>query len=193
MPKIQAPTVAEHHDRQRRAILDAARTLLAEPGRTAAPSLGEVASRAGLARPSVYQYFSSRDTLFEAVVAELFPAWAAEVQQRMDQAVSPGEKVWAYIESNLDLVSAGEHAVIRGLAATAPMALRRTSTDLHAQLRAPLHQALTDGGEPNPEAMSDLIHAIVMRASAMLEDGLPHDEALALTSRLLGLTPAGTY
>lgn len=186
MPKIQAPTVAEHHDRQRRAILDAARALLAEPGRTAPPSLGEVAASAGLARPSVYQYFASRDALFEAVVAELFPAWAAQVQQRMDAASTPQDKVWAYVESNLDQVSAGEHAVIRGLAATAPMALRRTSMDLHAQLRAPLHQALLDGGEPDPDAMSDLVHAVVMRASAMLEDGLGHDQALALVRRLLG-------
>lgn len=184
MPKIQAPTVAEHHDRQRRAILDAARVLLADPGRATAPSLGEVASRAGLARPSVYQYFSSRDALFEAVVTELFPAWALQVQQRMDEADTPRAKVWAYVESNLDQVAAGEHAVIRGLAANAPMALRHTSTDLHAQLRAPLRQALLDGGEPEPDAMSDLVHALVMRASALLEDGLPHDEALALIGRL---------
>lgn len=186
MPKIHAPTVAEHHDRQRRAILDSARTLLAEPGRTTAPSLGEVAGLAGLARPSVYQYFSSRDTLFAAVVAELFPAWAAEVQQQMDRATTPDEKVWAYVESNLRLVAAGEHAVIRGLAATAPMALRTSSTDLHAQLRGPLLQALRDGGEPDPDAMSDLVHAIVMRASAMIEEGLAHEHVLGVVRRLLG-------
>lgn len=186
MPKIHAPTVAEHHDRQHRAILDAARTLLAEPGRTAAPSLGEVASLAGLARPSVYQYFSSRDTLFAAVVEELFPAWAAEVQHQMDAASSPADKVWAYVESNLRLVAAGEHAVIRGLAATAPTALRASSVDLHTQLRAPLLQALADGGEPEPDAMSDLVHAVVMRASAMIEEGLGHQQVLGIVRRLLG-------
>lgn len=188
MPKIQAPTVAEHHVRQRRAILDAARALLAEPGRTAGPSLREVAASAGLARPSVYQYFSSRDALFEAVVAELFPAWAAQVQQRMDQASTPQAKVWAYVESNLDQISAGEHAVIRGLAASAPMALRNTSTDLHAQLRTPLHQALLDGGEPDPDAMADLVHAVVMRASAMIEEGLEHQHVLDLVGRLFSVS-----
>lgn len=186
MPKIQAPTVAEHHDRQHRAILDSTRTLLAEPGRATPPSLGEVAARAGLARSSVYQYFSSRDALFEAVVADLFPAWSAAVQQQMDQATTPQEKVWAYVESNLALVAAGEHAVIRGLAAAAPSALRRSSSDLHSQLRDPLHHALSAGGEPDPDAMSDLVHSVVMRASAMIEEGLPHDQALGLVRRLLG-------
>lgn len=189
MPKIQAPTVAEHHDRQHRAILDAARTLLAEPGRTTAPSLGEVAAIAGLARSSVYQYFSSRDTVFAAVVAELFPAWAAEVELQMDRAVTSADKVWAYVEANLQLVAAGEHAVIRGLATTAPTALRASSIDLHAQLRAPLLQALRDGGEPDPDAMSDLVHAIVMRASSMIEEGHDHAHVLGVVRRLLGHDP----
>lgn len=185
MPKIQAPTVAEHHDRQHRIILDSARALLAEPGRTTAPSLGEVAARAGLARSSVYQYFSSRDALFGAVVEEMFPAWSAEVQRQMGLAATPRQKVWAYVESNLQLVAAGEHAVIRGLAAAAPLALRRSSTDLHAQLRAPLRQALVDGGETDPDGMSELVHAVVMRASGMIEEGRSHAEVRRLARRML--------
>ena len=53
MPRITAPTVAEHHAKQRRALLDAARDLLAETG--AEPSMAAVARRAGLARSSIYQ------------------------------------------------------------------------------------------------------------------------------------------
>ena len=145
-----------------------------------------MAARAGLARSSVYQYFSSRDALFDAVVADLFPAWAAAVQQRMAQAATPRDKVWAYVESNLALVAAGEHAVIRGLAAAAPSSLRQSSSQLHAQLRDPLHQALSASGEPDPDAMSDLVHSVVMRASALIEEGLPHDHVLGLVRRLLG-------
>lgn len=187
MPKIQAATVAEHHAQQHRALLDAARSLLAEPGRTAPPGLGEVANRAGLARPSVYQYFSSADELFAAVVADLFPAWSARVEQHMDDAASPREKVMAYVESNLALVAEGEHAVIRGLAATAPASLRQTSGSLHDQLRAPLLQALIDAGEPDPDAMASLVHALVMQASTLVESGVPMADALALVTRFTGL------
>ena len=52
MPKISAATVVEHRAAQRRALLDAARDLIAEaPDRV--PSLADVAVRAGLARSSV--------------------------------------------------------------------------------------------------------------------------------------------
>jgi len=137
VPRIQAATVAEHRARQHRALLDAARALLAEPGRSAGPGLGEVASRAGLARSSVYQYFGSRDELFDAVVAELLPGWANHVRDRMAGASSPGGKVRAYVESNLELVAAGDHAVLRGLAAVAPASLAHSSAVLHEQLCSP--------------------------------------------------------
>ena len=73
MPRIEAPRVAEHHARQRRALLDAAHALLAETGE--APSMAAVGRRAGLARSSVYQYFDSPGALLHAVVTDVFPTW----------------------------------------------------------------------------------------------------------------------
>ncbi|HLU31431.1 MAG TPA: helix-turn-helix domain-containing protein, partial [Acidimicrobiia bacterium] len=61
MPRIKAETLAEHRELQRRAVLEAARDLLAETGK--APSLAEVGERAGLARSSMYHYARSRDDL----------------------------------------------------------------------------------------------------------------------------------
>src|SRR5690606_19635538 len=55
MPRITAPTVAEHRKAQQRALLDAAREILAETGRP--PTFTALAERAGMARPSVYEYF----------------------------------------------------------------------------------------------------------------------------------------
>jgi AcrR family transcriptional regulator len=75
MPRITAATVAEHHTQQRRALLDAARAILASTGK--APTMSEVGRRAGLARSSVYQHFASPDELLEAIVADVFPDWAA--------------------------------------------------------------------------------------------------------------------
>ena len=83
MPKIQAATVVEHHAAQRAALLDAARALLSEGPTTEAPSLADVAARAGLARSSAYSYFSSREDLLNALAADTFPRWTRYVRDRM--------------------------------------------------------------------------------------------------------------
>ena len=185
MPKIQAATVAEHRAAQRRAILDAARELLAEGG-AQPPGLAAVAQRTGLARPSVYRYFTSREDLLEAVIADSFPRWSAHVTAEMDKAAGPGARVLAYVDANLHLVAAGEHAVVRGLAAALPgERLAESSRELHEQLRVPLTEALARHGAPDPDGLSDLVHAVVLAASRMIEDGIPEAHARDLTHQLL--------
>ncbi|MGZ4640365.1 MAG: TetR/AcrR family transcriptional regulator, partial [Actinomycetes bacterium] len=113
MPRIAAPTVAEHHANQRRAVLDAARDLLGETAQL--PSMAAIGKRAGLARTSVYQYFGSAEELLAAVVADVFPDWAARVLDRVEAADSPAARVWAYVEANVDLVTSSEQPVARAL------------------------------------------------------------------------------
>ncbi len=187
MPRIQAATVAEHRAMQRKAILDAARDILALGG-SEIPSLAAVAQRTGLARSSIYQYFSSKNDLLDAVIADMFPRWAAYVQARVDEASTPAARALAYVDANLHLVASGEHAIARGLAAFARTeSLLESSKTLHDQLRTPLFEALTDLGCTDPEAMGELIQAVVQRASLMLESGdIPEDRARALARELLG-------
>lgn len=194
MPRIQAATVAEHRSLQRRALLDAARDLLAS-GAPEAPSLSAVAQRAGLARSSVYQYFKSRDDLLEAFIADMFPSWSGFVADRMDSAPTAAEQVLAYADANLELVAQGEHAVMRGLAMVAPgAALAESSRMLHEQLRVPLVDALARSGATEPQHMADLVHAVVRAGSQMIENGVPPDEVRALVKQLLEpyLHAAGT-
>jgi AcrR family transcriptional regulator len=185
VPKIQAATVAEHRARQRRAILDAARVILAEVG-SESPSLAAVAARTGLARSSIYQYFRSSADLLDAVIVDMFPRWSAYVARRMRRATTPGEQVFAYVAANLHLVAKGEHAIVRGLAATAPAeVLAARSRELHDQLRVPLLEALAGHGTPDPANMAELIQAIVFRASRMIEDGMSETKARTLARELL--------
>ena len=93
MPRISAPTVAEHRAAQQRALLDAARALLAETGRP--PTFAALAERSGLARPSIYQYFRSADDLLRALVEDVFPRWAATVARAMDDADDDAGRVRA--------------------------------------------------------------------------------------------------
>lgn len=169
MPRIRAATVAEHRGQQRRALLAAARALLAETGEV--PSMGAVGRRVGLARSSVYQYFASSDELLAAVVADVFPSWAAQVLTTVAAAGDPGSRVWAYVEANVDLFASAEQAVARALTRVVdPQVLSGPVHAFHARLQAPLHEALTDLGEPEPEAMAQHINAMIMQASHDLED-----------------------
>ena len=161
MPRIKAATVAEHREQQRRALLDAARDLLAETGQ--APSLAEVGARAGLARSSVYEYVRSREGLLEAVVADIFPAWTERIGTAIADASSPGAKVWAYVESNVDFFTGSEQRVARALGAVVdPAVLHGPLQEFHRSLQGPLRDALRDLGEPDPDVTADMVDAVVL-------------------------------
>ncbi|MFF0545856.1 TetR/AcrR family transcriptional regulator [Nocardia thailandica] len=184
MPKIAAATVAEHHAAQRRALLDAARAVLAT-GQI--PTLTEIAARTGLARPSVYQYFRSRDDLLLAVFEDAFPRWSARTAQRMDAARDPAARVLAYAAANIDLVEEGEHAVARALATVLPgEALAERARDLHQRLEMPLVAALEELGAPEPEATAGLVNAVVHAAAGMVESGADPAAVRARVEELLG-------
>ena len=184
MPRIAAPTVAEHHARQRRALLDAAHALLAETGE--APSMTAVARRAGLARSSVYQYFGSPQDLLHQVVADVFPSWATQVERRVADAASPGERVWAYVEANLELFASSGQAVAQALSRVVePSVLQGPVQEFHAQLQVPLRDALADLGEPDVAAMAETIDALVVHASRRADEG-ERDRAVDQLRRLIG-------
>lgn len=185
MPKISAPSVAEHHAAQERALLDAARELLRETGQ--APAMADVAARAGLARSSVYQYFSSRQDLLRGVVQDVFPRWAQRITDAMEHAGSPADAVVAYAHTNLDLVAEGEHAVGAALAGLAPgEELNEQARDMHQRISEPLTEALERLGVPDPAAVATLVNAVVHAATRMLESGDDHAAVAARVSALLG-------
>jgi AcrR family transcriptional regulator len=185
VPRIDAPTVAEHRAARRRALLDAARdALTADPDRL--PSLAEVGALAGLSRSGVYEYFRSRDDLLRAVVSDSFPRW----QQRLDAAVAaaddPAGRVLAYVRANLELVADGEHALARALAVVAPAEdLARESRAFHEQLLLPVLDALRELGAPDPETTAELVNALVHAASRRVEQSGDLERAYEATAALL--------
>lgn len=185
MPRIQAPTVAEHRAAQRTALLDAVRDLLSE-GATEAPALADVAQRAGLARSSVYSYFSSREDLLDALVADTFPRWSGYVHQRMARRSTPGGKVLAYVDANVHLVARGDHALAMTLASVARSDTLAQSTHLlHDELRTPLVAALREHGSSDPDRTAELVQALVYAVSRMVEDGVSERRARGLAHELL--------
>lgn len=183
MPKIDAPTVAEHRAARRQALLAATRELLADPGRAEPPTLGEVAAKAGMSRPSAYSYFASRDDLMQAAVHEAFPRWAAYVNKAVDSARTPHDQVLAYIDVNLHLIANGHHSLIRALTAT--KTARHSANMAHESIRMPLTRALTNLRVAEPAAMSELIQAVVFSAARMIDAGTTEADAVALVHALV--------
>ncbi|BCJ69664.1 TetR/AcrR family transcriptional regulator [Polymorphospora rubra] len=181
MPRIDAPTVAQHRAQRRRALLDAARALLAENPHQA-PTLAAVAVRTGLPRSSVYEYFRSRDDLLLELVQEVLPNWSRRVTDAMAAADSPGEQVLAYAAANLRLVAEGEHALATALIESVPGEQVNASTKrMHEQMSQPLSAALSALGLPDPAATAGLISSVVYTASRMIETG---SDATAIEERV---------
>lgn len=184
MPRITAPTVAEHRAARLRLLLDAGRALVLETGRP--PTLTAVAQRAGMARPSVYDYFSSGDDLLAAMVEDITPRWISRINDAVAGASSPAEQVLAHIRANLDMVAEGEHSAIAALAAVAPGHITsERAAAMHQSLLLPLRSALAAlGAEPvdvHAAAIDGMVHAL----SRCIEDGTPVDVAFATARSLL--------
>jgi len=170
MPRISAATVAEHRAVQRRALLDAAHAIIEATGE--APAMSEVADRAGLARSSVYQYFSSRADLLNAMVQDVFPRWTDRVTAAMEREETAGGRILAYALANVQLVDEGAHAIGSALATLAPGdVLDEQASRMHRQIQEPLNATLGELGISDPESVSELINGVVHVATRLLESG----------------------
>lgn len=185
MPRISAATVPEHRAKQERLILDAAHALLEETGDIS--SMRQVAERAGLARPSVYHYFDSRETLLNALVEDVFPKWAERVSSAMDAEPELSGRIIAYAVTNVQLVEEGAHAVGAALSALTPgEALNAQAARMHRAIQEPLIDTLTRLGAEDPEALGELINSVVHASTRLLESGRRPEAVYAALTAVIG-------
>ena len=160
MPQIDAPTVAEHRAQQREGLLDAAEAILLESGHGALTfrALGE---RTGLARNSIYRYFSSRDDLIAALCERDMPRWLEELETAMAAAGDRDARIAAFVSTQLRLVAHGSHRMAQLLGdaplgpavrarinalAYRPAALLEPELGADARLTAQLIQGVVNAG-----------------------------------------------
>lgn len=185
MPRITEATVAEHHSARERALLDAAHAVLLETGR--APTMSQVAERAGLARTSVYQYFSSTPVLLQAMVEDIYPRWTAHVSEVMDAAPTEADRVLAYAVASVELVARGAHAVAGVLVGAGPSEeVGEQAARMHQEVRQPLVRTLRTLGVGSPEAVSELVNGVVHAATRLLDAGADLERVLEHVAVVLG-------
>ncbi|MFD7918597.1 TetR/AcrR family transcriptional regulator [Streptomyces sp. NPDC059740] len=180
--------MAEHRTMQRRALLDAARSLLSEGG-TEALTFPALAERTGLARSSVYEYFRSRAAVVEELCAVDFPLWAAEVEAAMESAPTAVAKVEAYVHSQLSLVGDRRHrAVVAISAGELDEGARERIRAAHGGLVTMIVEALSALGHEQPRLVAMLLQGVVDAAVRRIEGGGDEDpESIARTAVALAL------
>lgn len=185
MPKIDAPTVAEHHSRRRAALLAAGAQLLNENG-VEGVNLGAVGAAAGLARSSVYQYFDSAPALLAAVVNELAAKAAGHLEQTRDGSLTPTARIEGFVRATLETALETTHRSLASLdVASLPAECRAHVAALHRRQFEPLRQDLAELGHPDPELGAQLIGGILNAAYRALAEGATQDRVVAHTLALI--------
>ncbi|HET7902009.1 MAG TPA: TetR/AcrR family transcriptional regulator [Candidatus Nanopelagicales bacterium] len=188
MPRIDAPTVVEHHAQRRAALLAAAEELLAESG-VDAVTPAAVGARAGLARSSVYQYFASGPAIIAAVVEDAFPRATEQLRAAMAAATTPERQVDAYVRTALALADDRTHRSLRALsAAELPEECRSRMDELHRAQTAPLVEALEEMDVADSALTARLVSGVVRAAAQAVAEGAP---AARVTRRTLALIHEG--
>ncbi|GLZ33442.1 TetR family transcriptional regulator [Lentzea sp. NBRC 105346] len=171
MPRISADTLAEHRANRLRALLDAGREIVAEGGAEAL-TLAALARRVGLSRPSLYEYFRSREELVAAIVSDALPEWAQKLEAAVAQADTVPAKIEAYLRAELEIIADGSHGAVVALSAhTLPDSSREEIRAEHERLLAPLVGVFREAGVRWPETRAMLVHGMVESASRLLAPG----------------------
>ncbi|ONI90765.1 hypothetical protein ALI22I_11290 [Saccharothrix sp. ALI-22-I] len=192
MPRISADTLAQHRANRLRDLLDAGRDIVASEGADAL-TLASLARRVGLSRPSLYEYFRSREELVAAIVSDELPEWARKLVDAVRSVDGVEAKIEAYLRTELEIIADGSHSAVVALSAhTLPESARTQIRAEHEKLLAPLTDVLAEADVPAPALRATLIHGAVEAAARTLRPGdQPHNESVVtalITQVLHGLT-----
>ncbi|QKJ20962.1 TetR/AcrR family transcriptional regulator [Microbacterium hominis] len=186
MPRISAPTVAAHRAAQRAALLGAAATIVTEEGVDAVKP-ATVTARAGLARSSFYEYFSSREDILVAITVDAFEDWARDLEAQL-AGVEPGlPRLRRFIEATMEMSADGKHdlATVLQQAEISPQRMEDIMA-LHDSVLLPLMSVLRDVGVQDLRATVPLINGILGAAVKQVSEGA--DAASVAASVYLMLT-----
>ncbi len=188
MPRIEAATVEEHHKMRRASLLREGLRILGERGPTGLTPHA-VGTAAGIARSSVYQYFSSSEQLFDAVVDFAFDAAQQHLHAALAGDRTPGERVLHYASVAFDSATDATHSGFTSLADLNLTESQRLRVDQHHRATmAPLVDALTELGVNRPELQAALIEGMVAAVARRVREG---DDASAARTALLEAITAG--
>ncbi len=171
MPRIEAPTLAEHRDRRRASLLAAGRELAMSLGGRGV-TMSAVAARAGLSRTAVYEYFPSTDALLASLAVEELRRWTDDITAALAGAPTPEEKVRAYVRASLTYVAEGNHRLAAAiLQVPMPPECAAALGHMRDELATPLAAALDDLGVRDAYRAAAQVHGVVEASTRRIEAG----------------------
>lgn len=185
MPRITAPTVAEHRSAQRAALLRAAAEVIVTDG-VAAATPSKVGERAGIARSTVYDYFASREELLVAVAINAFEEWERDLSAALEGVPRGLPRLHRYIEATMVLSADGRHDLATAMRPAELSPSRREEiVALHDALIGPLMAVLAEAGVPDPADYAPYVQAMIGAGLARVAAGDAPGVVAALLNRIL--------
>ena len=185
MPRISAPTLAEHRVRQRAALVSAATELLVTQG-PGAVTPAAVGAAAGLARSSVYQYFPSGGAIVAAIIEDAFPRSSHALRAATEGLTEPLAVMEAYVREVLRQAADGAHRPATALrkAELPPECLDRLD-ELHREQIAPFWAALAALDVGDPHVTGVLLGGVLEAAVGAVDGGADLETVTEGTLRLV--------
>jgi AcrR family transcriptional regulator len=159
LPKIDAPTIAEHVSRREAEILDAAVDLFAKQGLTDT-SMAEIADAVGVARSAIYRYFPSKEHILLTSFERRIPETIAAADRAVAQGTTPLEKLERWLTFQVDYSVDPAHEIGR-----------RIQVELH-RLPVEFQEAVAAGHSQLWATLDELVESVLTVSGDMSDAGL---------------------
>ena len=171
MPKIQAPTVALHRELRRQQLIDAAMELALTNGARSI-TVAAVATKAGLARSSIYEYFASSADLVADLVLEELDYYTQRLTDAVGSTTDPYQRIELWITESLRYVADGRHMLVKSLNTINTPTARKDEIALgHRRMMAPLQESLNKTGIDDTRIAAALLASVTDAISVRIDAG----------------------
>jgi len=176
MPRISAPTVAQHRAAQRAALIQAGQDVILEAG-LGAVTPRAVCERAGLARSSFYDYFATKDDLLVAIAIAAIEAWDADLAGAMAGAEPGLPSLRVLVNATMAMTADGRHEIAGALrdAHISPSRFEDVMA-LHDALIRPLVRVLGELDVAEPATQAILVQGVLGAGIQLVTHGVPHEQ-----------------
>lgn len=204
MPKIDAPTVREHHAMVKAKLIAATEEILREKG-TEGLSAGAVAERAGIARNSIYRYVDSVEDLKFLALEQHVPRWSDAIFSDLDDDLNPEDKMAAFAVACLKQTTEFSHGFLAGLMHKSPRqhgSPERSRAEgevksIHGQVDGFIREQWHALGVKNVDVWTGYVRAIIFDSFGQAEAGASIEDLSPVLSdsihALVQAATGGTY
>ncbi len=199
MPKIDAPTVREHHAMVKAKLVAATEQILHEKGPEGL-SAGAVAKRAGIARNSIYRYVDSVEDLKFLALEQYVPRWIQLIFSQVHQDSDPAEQLADFAVASLRQTRESSHGWLMSIMRTSARRQPRSSEriqaegdiqDVHSRIGGFIKECWDKLGVEHPEVWAGYSQALIFESFKLAESGVDLEVLLRnLRSSIMGLTSA---